>query len=66
MRRTRKHWSQIFGGIAMLGVAALGPTVALANAIGIGKALAAIMLGLLIAAWVITGAILIARGLSKM
>lgn len=64
-RRTHS-WSLIIVGSVMLGAIALVGIVALANTIGLGRAIAAVVLGITIAAWVIGGAALIARGLNKM
>jgi len=59
-------WSQLAAGIAMLSAVILVATIKLANMIGIGKALGLIAIGILVAAWVIGAAILIARALNKM
>lgn len=61
-----RSWNQVALGVAMLVGAALPAFICLSNKIGLGKAVGLIILSLFIAAWVIAGAILIARGLSKM
>ena len=59
-------WSSLAAGVAMLLAIALVAIVKLANNIGIGKALGLVAIGLLVSAWVIVAAILVARGLNKM
>lgn len=62
----KRSWSQVILGVVMLIIAALPALICLSNRMGLGKALGLVGVGLFIAAWVITGAILIAHGLSKM
>jgi len=59
-------WSQLVVGIAMLGCVILAVLIKLSNTIGISKALGSVVLGILIAAWIIVGVVLIVHGLSKM
>ena len=66
MLRTRKKWNQIFGGIAMLVIWAIATFIGLygTNALGL-KTLAYLMFVIAVAAWVITGVVLIACGFNK-
>lgn len=65
-KRRMNSWCQIVIGVAMLGCSGLGAFICLGYKIGFGKALAANVLGILIAVWVIAGAVLLGRGLNKM
>lgn len=59
-------WSQLACGVGMLDALGLIGLIYLSNEIGFGKAVAAVILGTLIAAWLIIGVVLVVRGLSKM
>ena len=59
-------WSSLAAGVAMLLAVALPTVIMLANDIGIGRAIVKIVIGLLIALWVIVGVVLVVRGLNKM
>ena len=58
-------WGQIVAGSVMLLFVVLIVFVWLSNHIGIGKALAVFVLTAIIFAWIIIGAILLARGISR-
>ena len=59
-------WTQIVYGVAMLGSAGLAAFICLSNKIGLGKALGLTLLGVLFAAWLIAGVILVVRGISRL
>lgn len=62
-----KHsWSQIVIGAAMLLGLALVVSIKLASTIGLGRAVASILGGILIAVWLVVGVVLIVRGLNRM
>lgn len=59
-------WSQLVAGIAMLVAIALPVLIKMSNEIGLGKTFGTIVVGLLVAVWILVGVILIVRGLNKM
>ena len=66
MRRTRKKWNQIFGGMAMLVIWAIATFVGLYGTNNLGlKTLAYLIFIIAVFAWVIIGVLLIARGFNK-
>jgi len=64
--RSTRSWSLIACGVAMLFCVALIASVKLASMIGIGKAVTSFLGGILVAAGLIVGVILIVCGLNKM
>lgn len=59
------EWSHLALGVAMLVFPFLCVFIWLSNKIGIGKAIAAFGIAAAVTAWLITGAVLTARGLKK-
>lgn len=59
-------WGQIALGVFMLVGIALPVLISLANTIGLRKATMKVVIGLLIAIWVMAGVVLIVRGLNRM
>lgn len=66
MAHRKNSWRQIILGVAMLGSLALGLIVKLANTYGTGRAITSVVGGMLLAAWILAGVVLIVRGLDKM
>lgn len=65
-QRKPSSWGQIMIGSAMLMVAMLVGLMTLGNAVGLGRAVATIVLIIFAAAWVIIGIALTVRGLSEL
>lgn len=64
-KRRWPWWSELLVGIAMLSTMGLIAFIGLANAIGLGYALAKVVIVLFGASWLATGVILTVRGLSR-
>ena len=60
-----KNWGQMLTGTAMLLAVLLVVLIRLVNSFGIGKGLGLMLLGILFVVWLVTGTLLLCKGLSK-